>query len=142
MARMAAMTLEEERLFRSPPPPDLTMLPEAAYKARTEKVGRPKISSVEPSRQESHTGNEMPSLGGHLQVRSRVERVKSQTKLPFPGDNSKRKKNDYRQERRKPLPAKPREKEEREGQTSTGDGNKTANGGETGHKNNGIPEPI
>ena len=59
-----------------------------------------------------------------------------------PGDNSKRKKNDYRQERLKEPPAKTHDKEEREGQTSTGDDKKTTNGVETGHKNNGIPEPI
>ena len=115
MAREAEVTLETERLFRPQPPSDLIMLPETAYNARTEKVGRPKIPSVEPPRSESLAGNETPVEQSILAAISRLEaRLKAkQNSRPY-GDNSKKKKNDYRQERRKPTPAKPREKEERE----------------------------
>ena len=91
------------------------MLPEAAYKASTEKVGIQKISSVEPPRQESLTDNETHVEQSILAAISRLEglnelKVKQNSRPP--SDNSKMKKNDYRQERRKPPPAKPREKEE------------------------------
>ena len=48
MAREAEMTLESERLFRLPPLPDFTMLPEVAYKSKsTAKPIKPKVSGME-----------------------------------------------------------------------------------------------
>ena len=122
------------------------MLPEAAYKAKTERVGRPKISSVEPPRQESLAGKETPTDPSILAAISRLEaglnelRAK-QSSCP-PSDNSKKKKSNYRHERHKSPPAKPHEKEGQEGQNPTGDGKKKEIKVETGQKNNGIPEPI
>ena len=146
MARKAEVTLEAERLFRPPPPPDLTIVPEAAYKSRSENPVKPKLSGVEPARHESPTGTETSADQSILVTISRLEaglnELKAKQNSRPPGNNSKRKKNDYRQERRKPPPAKPRQKEEREGQSRTGNGNKTAKDGKTGHKSNGIPEPI
>ena len=145
MAREAAMTLEAERLYRPPPSPEYTMLPEAAYKSKTEMVGRPKISSVEPPRQESPAGKETPADQSILAAISRLEaglnelRVKQSTRPP--NDNSKKKCN-YHQERHKSPPAKPQGKESREAQTPASDDKKLESKTETGRMKNSIPEPI
>ena len=47
MAREAELTLKMEKTFRPPPPPELTMLPVAAYMSRSAKPAKPKISGVD-----------------------------------------------------------------------------------------------
>ena len=113
---------------------------------KNRKAGKPNIAGVEPARHESPAGTETSADQSILAAISRLEaglnELKAKQNSHSPGDNSKKQKNDYRQERRKPPPAKPRENEEREGLTSTGDGSRSAKDGDTGNKSNGIPEPI
>ena len=104
---------------------------------------RPKISSVEPPRQESLAGIGTPTDPLILAAISRLEaglndlRAKQSSRPP--SDNSKKKKSNYRQERHKSPPAKPQGKVGQEGQTSTGDDKKKESKAETGRKNDGIP---
>ena len=58
MAREAELTLEMEKSFRPPPPPELTMLPEAAYKSRSAKPAKPKISGVDSGEYNGLEGKE------------------------------------------------------------------------------------
>ena len=145
MAREAETTLEAERLYRPPPPPEFTILPQAAYKAKTEKVTKPKISSVEPPRQDNLAGNGTQVDQSILAAISRLEaglnELRNKQNSRPPGESSKNKRDNYRQERQQAPPAKPQEKREGEERTTIGDCQKKT-GNETNWKNNGIPELI
>ena len=86
MTGEAELTLEMEKTFRPPPPPELTMLPEAAYKSRSTKPTKPTISGVDsgvqwPRRQRNLGGS--ADTDRNIEVRSRIKRVTEQAERSF-----------------------------------------------------------
>ena len=73
MAREAELTLDMEKTFRPPPPPELTMLPEAAYKSRSAKPAKPKISGVDSGEYNDLAGKKTSVDQSVLTAISRLE---------------------------------------------------------------------
>ena len=145
MAREAELTLEMEPTFRHPPSPEMTMLPETAYKPRNYKPAKPKISVVEAGGHESFAGKETPVDQTLLAAISRLEaglnELRSKQNARPSGHNPKRK-GDYRQVKRKPSPANTSNEKEKENRTSVGDGKKSDTGGGPDRKSDKPAGPI
>ena len=76
-----------EKTFRPPPPPELTMLPEAAYKSRSAKPAKPKIFGVDSGEYNGLAGKENSAVQSILTAISRLEaglnelRIKQNSRL-------------------------------------------------------------
>ena len=132
MAREAELTLEMERTFRPPPPPELTMLPEAAYKSRCAKPVKPKISGVDSGEYNGLAGKETSADQSILTAISRLEaglnELRSKQNARLSGTYQKRRV-DQRFQKQKPPPSKTTDGEVKESRPPTGDG-KTSDTGE------------
>ena len=145
LAREAELTLDMEKTFRPPPPPELTMLPEAAYKSRSAKPAKPKISGVNPGEYNGLAGKETSADQSILTAISRLEaglnELRSKQNARLSGQTQRRK-GDHRSQKQKPPSSKTTSREEKEGRTPTGDGKKSDTGGGNDRKNGGPAEPI
>ena len=139
------MTLETEKLFRPPPPPDFTMLPAVAYKSRATKPAKPRLSGIEAERKDGIAGTETNADQSILAAISRLEAGLNEIRTKqnsYQSSNNSKKKREHYQEKRKPPPERTRESNESGSHPPTGDGRKGETSGELGHKNRGPFDPI
>ena len=121
------------------------MLPEAAYKSRSAKPVKPKISGVDSGEYNGFAGKETSADHSILTAISRLEaglnELRSKQNVHFSGHNQKRR-GDQQFQKRKPPPAKTTSRDDKESRPPTGDGKKSDTGGGNDRRNSGPAEPI
>ena len=101
IARAVEATTNGEKLSWPPPSPDFSMLSDAAYKAKTMKPAKPKLSGVETREQDGvdqKTSPDQPILAAISRLEARLNEIRNQQNSRRSGNNPKRKGN-YHQDK-------------------------------------------
>ena len=121
------------------------MLLEAAYKTRSAKPAKPKISGVDSGEYNGLAGKETSEDQSILTAISRLEaglnELRSKQNARLSG-HPQRKKGSHRPEKQKQSPSKATSRDEKESRHPTGDGKKSDTGGVNDRWNSGPADPI